>query len=192
MPLEDLLIKVKQDRAQEEQKMQAEHKCQLQALEKKKTAEISRLENELAQAWSEKKERLLRQKEKAESFRLAMERLALKKELLEQAQNQALEKLVGLDFGAKKDLFLNRLKEELVFLKEAEEIVVPHGKKQAFSALLELVGLNKTIREDKLAIKEGMLARGKNWSLTISLAEILQQRLNQDKKKFIDILFQSL
>lgn len=192
MPLEDLLIKVKQDKAQEEQQIRADHQRYLEELKQNKMQQISSLQKELDNALAKKKKNFLAEKERKKSFSLNMERLELKKELLQKAKDKALEKLLALPLEKKKPLYLKKIKEEMPILQEAKEIIVLPSRSQEILQLLQTIGLDKKIREENIGLKDGFLARGENWFLSVSLQEILEEYIERDKKKFINILFNDL
>ncbi|MGM0439167.1 MAG: hypothetical protein ACQEP3_01880 [Patescibacteria group bacterium] len=192
MPLEDLLAKVKDEKREEELALKREHKTALENLDSEKRAELESIKDELQKEFGEEKESLLTKKERQKSFELKMERLDLKKELLEKAKEEALKKLEDLSVEEKKDIYLANLKEEKQLLEEAEEILIPKGKKNNLAPILKEAGVDQKPQEKDLDFSEGFLVKGGRWRLEITLEEILERQISRDKKKFVNLLFGDL
>ncbi len=191
MPLEDLLAKVKDEKREEELRLKREHKTALENLDSEKRAELEDLKERLKKEREEKKESLLTEKERKLSFELEMERLNLKKEFLEKAKTEALKKAEELPIKEKKDIYLQKLEENEDLLKEASRIVVPEGKRKHLAPLLKEV-IDRKPEEDTLDFEEGFLIEGEKWSLAITLEEILEKEIENDKKKYVKLLFGDL
>ncbi len=192
MPLEDLLAKVKDEKRKEEIRLKREHKNALEDLDSQKREEMESLRVKFEKEMKEKKAKLLENKEREEDFRLKMERLDLKKGLLEKAKKAALKKLENISLKERKKIYLSKLKEKKKILNEAEEIAVPKGKKKKLESLLKETGIDKKPVEKELDFQEGFLAKGDRWTLAITLEEILQDKIKEDKKDSVTLLFGDL
>ncbi len=192
MPLEDLLAKVKEDKTKEEIKLKKDHQNDLDLWHKRKKQELESLKQELEQELKHKKEDLLKKKEREQLFCLKMERLEIKKSLLSNAKKQVLARLENLPFDKKKEIYLKRIKKEQGIINQAEEVIAPYSKKQEIVFILEEAGINKEVKEGEIKAKEGFLVKGDKWFFSITLEEILDKHINQNKKRLIDILFKSL
>ncbi len=192
MPLEDLLAKVKDEKREEELSLKREHKTALENLDSQKRKELEDVKAKLEKEFEEKKKNLLSKKERAKSFDLKMERLEVKKRLLEKAKEEVLRKLENLPVEKKKEIYLANLEEEKELLKEASEILVPKGKKEKLAPILRQVGVKREPIEKDLDFKEGFLIQGGRWKLEVTLEEILEKQISRDKKKFINLLFGDL
>ena len=192
MPLEDLLAKVKDEKREQELSLKREHKTALEDLDSKKREELESVKDELEKDLEAQKKDLLTKKERAKSFDLKMDRLEVKKDLLEKAKEKVLEKLEGLPVEKKKEIYLANLKEERELLEEASEILVPEGKKDKLAPVLKQAGVDMDPIEVDLDFKEGFLVKGGRWKLEVTLEEILEKQISRDKKKFINLLFGDL
>ena len=192
MSLEDLLAKVKDEKRQEEVSLKREHKNALENLDTRKRDELERVKKRLDNELEEKKRDLLEKKERQEAFNLKMDRLELKKELLDEAKAKVLEDMEKLSIDKKKEIYLSSLKEQKDLLNEADEIAVPEGKKKNLEPILKEAGIKITPKEKNLDFGEGFLVKGERWTVEVTLEEILEREISRNKKKFVNLLFGDL
>ncbi len=189
MPLEDLLAKVKDKRRQREIEMKKEHQERLDEIKERKKKEYEDLKSDLDNCYSEKRQELFSKKLRTEEFDLQMERLELKKELLEEAKEKTLEDLEDLSEKEKAEIYLKRIKKEKDLLKDASKISVPKGKKKELEPILKEAGIEKSPEEKDLEFKEGFLFSGDRWSVSITLDDILNSKVKKERKELVNLLF---
>ncbi len=192
MPLEDLLVKVKEEKNLEIEKMKEDLQKDFKFLDQKFGKELQEIESELEKDFQKKKESLLKKKEREYFFKLKMKELELKKELFEEVKQKVLLKLETLSFEDKKKIYLKRLEEEKSFLEESSDIFVSKGKKEKLEPIIKSVGIKKDTKELDFDFGEGFLVKGDRWTLSITLEEILNKEIDKNKKEFIDLLFKGL
>ncbi len=192
MPLEDLIAKVKDEKRKDILSLEKEHRKAVAKMEQEYEEKIDQLKERFRKEKKEKKENILKNKEREESFNLKMKRLNLKKKLLKEAEKEALKEAENLSQSKKEALYLEKIKEAGDLMEEAKEIVVPKEKESEAKSILKKVGAEDKMKTGEVEFKDGFLIRGDKWSSTISLDSILNGMIEDNKKKFVKILFEDL
>lgn len=192
MPLEDLLVKVKEEKDAEIERLKKDYQENLLALDKKKNQELEEIKARLEEDFQRNKEDFLKKKEREHSFILQMKELEIKKEVFEKAKEEILSKLENLSFEDKKKIYLKRLQQEKSFLEESSEIVISKKNKEKLEPIIRTLGFAEKIREADSDFGDGFLVKGPKWTLSITLEEIVNKEIDNNKKEFVDLLFKGL
>ncbi len=188
MRLDDLIFRVKEDAEEEKRKLIADHEVSLKEEEAKIDKEISQKKEDFSLFLSKEKERAVSEYRKERKFRSRIALLEKKKELFSEAIALAEKEASSLPISEKKKIYAHKLEEVKDIISGDTFAYAPKGKAKETEEILSHCGVNTKVEEGE--VEEGFVIRGKDFSLSLSLSDIVREEVEKDKAYFTNLLFE--
>ncbi len=189
MEIEKLLQEIKKEGEKEKKEIRKEYELILDKIREEGEAEIKSLTEKEEEVLEKEKDRLLSECKDKEEFNARMRLLDRKKNLFSLAIKKAKGGAFSLSDKEKKEIYLREI--ESIDIGEEDLIIkVPPKKQDYFSEILQKIN-GKIREEDTLVFEDGFIIEGPKFLLEVTLSGIVEQKIEDEKDYFANILFSS-
>ncbi len=190
MSVDTLISTVKEKTEEEKNKIREEHERKTAEEERKRREEIARKEKDFAEKISQEREKMIEEYRKEKEFALRMRILKEEKKAMEEVKKIATQEVLQLPLEKRKQIILEALKTFTDLLRKEDVFVFsPIGKKQEVQEIVQDVEIKKEVEEKEMGFKEGVVIKGKDFTVCVSLEDLAHKTIEEDKNHFLKLLF---
>ncbi len=189
MPLEDLISRVREDTESEKRRIITEHEMLISEKESEKEEQILRKKKDLSLALEKEKDKIVSDYRKEKEFILRIKLLEEKRKLFAKALSGAKKEIFSLSPEEKRKIYVRRLKEAKTMIVGNVSVCVSPGMKDEAEKIIRESGISADVNEKDIGVKEGFFIEGVDFSMFLSLEDIVHEEVERNKGHLVNLLF---